>query len=398
MRTVVFERLFSAPLRNGVSYPAKLRGTGVPMVNMKEIFAFDRLGMHDYELAPLTASERREYMLADGDLLFARQSLTYEGAGKCSLVLPNESPRTWESHLIRVRLDKSVAHSPYYYYYFRSPMGRRLMGSIVQQVAAAGIRGSDLKRLEVPHPPLVDQKAIADVLGSIDDKIAANERAVDSASRVGAAEFSLGTANALVAPMSMVLKPHLGGTPSRAVEAFWEDAGHPWVSVKDMTAASSGVLLTTAERISDEAILNKRTSLQPEGSVLLSARGTVGKVVRLAMPAAINQSCYSFAPGVIPPGCLFHVIQGVSAQARAFAHGSVFDTITMRTFDHLSVPDLTAEDWAKLEAQIDPVMASIVGVERESKRLADMRDALLPLLMSGKLRVKDVERTLEEVL
>lgn len=172
----MFGELYSSPLRNGVSYPSRSRGEGVPMVNMREMFAFDRIADQECERVPLTQKEVEAYSLSDYDLLFARQSLTYEGAGKCVLVLPASEPRTWESHVIRVRLDRKLAWPPFYYYFFRSPQGRRLLETIIQQVAAAGIRGSDLSRLSVPKPALVVQQRIAEVLTALDDKIAVNER------------------------------------------------------------------------------------------------------------------------------------------------------------------------------------------------------------------------------
>jgi hypothetical protein len=185
----VFEELFAAPLRNGVSYPSRTRGSGVPMVNMREIFAYDRISDNDCELVPLTETEKESYLLEDGDLLFARQSLTYEGAGKCALVLGSSTDRTWESHLIRVRLDQDKAWPSYYYYYFRSSQGRRSIEAIIQQVAAAGIRGSDLRRLRVPNPSLAEQRATAEVLVPLDDKIGANTKRMETIDRYLAAVF-----------------------------------------------------------------------------------------------------------------------------------------------------------------------------------------------------------------
>ena len=81
------------------------------------------------------------------DLLFARQSLVLEGAGKCSIVMEVSELTVFESHLIRVRLDKSKANPMFYYYYLRSPISP--VKTIVSQCAQAGIRGSDLQELKL---------------------------------------------------------------------------------------------------------------------------------------------------------------------------------------------------------------------------------------------------------
>src|SRR5688500_9757365 len=98
-----FEQLFTEPSRNGVSVPKAKRGSGVLMVNMGELFAQPRLGGELAARVPLTDSERSRFLLEPGDLLFARRSLTLQGAGQCSIVMPCAEQRTWESSIIRVR-------------------------------------------------------------------------------------------------------------------------------------------------------------------------------------------------------------------------------------------------------------------------------------------------------
>jgi type I restriction enzyme S subunit len=95
---------------------------GTKMVNMGELFAHRRLKNVPMDRVPLTEPERqRGFLLAEGDLLFARQSLVLAGAGQCSIFLGDEDPVTFESHVIRVRLDRSRAHPLFYFYYLQSP-------------------------------------------------------------------------------------------------------------------------------------------------------------------------------------------------------------------------------------------------------------------------------------
>jgi type I restriction enzyme S subunit len=170
------------------------------------------------------------------------------------------------------------------------------------------------------------------------------------------------------------------------------------VSAKDVTGAAHGVITDTVEGISESAAKTKRLRPLPAGSVVLTARGTVGVVARLGIASAINQSCYGFVPDRVPGGCLTFVIEDASAQAKAMAHGSVFDTITMRTFDHVQVPALSDGEWRDVESVVAPLLAMTNQAVVESERLAATRDELLPLLMSGKVRVKDAEKPLEGVL
>jgi type I restriction enzyme S subunit len=176
-KEVSFEEIMSIPLRNGLSKPKAIRGKGTKMVNMGEIFGFDRIYDEiNMDKVPTTEKEYTNTKLEKGDLLFARQSLVWEGAGKCVIIMEAKEDLVYESHIIRVRLNKNKVDPEYYYYYFISSVGRNRVMSIAEQVAAAGIRGSDLKRLKVPMPELNEQKAIADTLSCLDDKIELNNR------------------------------------------------------------------------------------------------------------------------------------------------------------------------------------------------------------------------------
>ena len=173
---VKFSKLYEIPSRNGLTKPSKVRGTGYKMINMGELFANNRIYDIPMELVPLTDSEKKNCKVERNDLLFARQSLVLEGAGKCSIVMKSSSMTVFESHLIRIRLNRTKAHPMFYYYYFLSPCSP--IKSIVSQCAQAGIRGSELGELYVELPPLATQRRIADILSAYDDLIDNNRKQI----------------------------------------------------------------------------------------------------------------------------------------------------------------------------------------------------------------------------
>jgi type I restriction enzyme S subunit len=172
-----FAELYAQPSRNGLMKPKRVRGEGVKFINMGEIFKFDRMLNIPCDRVPLTEKEQQSSLMLAGDLLFARQSLTLAGAGKCSIFLGDDEPVAYESHLIRVRLDDSIIDPEFAYYFFNSPLGKAEMWTIIEQGAGqAGIRGSDLENLQLPCPNVNYQKKIANIFSTIDNKIELNRQ------------------------------------------------------------------------------------------------------------------------------------------------------------------------------------------------------------------------------
>lgn len=172
-----FGDLYLIPSRNGLTRPSSVRGAGYKFINMGEIFAYNRIGNIETELVQLNEKEKKEMTLQKNDLLFARQSLVFTGAGKCSIMLDLEDVVSFESHIIRVRLNPEIANPMFYYYYFSLPYNS--VKTIVQQCAQAGIRGSDLEKIKVPCPYIEIQNQIADILSAYDDLIEANNRRIE---------------------------------------------------------------------------------------------------------------------------------------------------------------------------------------------------------------------------
>lgn len=427
-----FGDLFAEPTRNGLTRPKAVRGAGTKMVNMGELFAFPRLRNAPMDRVPLTDEESEKALLQDGDLLFARQSLVLEGAGKCSIYLGDDEPVTFESHITRVRLDAKMADPQFYFYYFQSPQGRAAIRSIVEQGAgAAGIRGSDLKTLEVEWRNVDEQSEIAAILGTLDDKIELNRRTNETLEAVAQTIFKswfvnfdpvrakasgeptesiyrrLGLTPELLAffpdrfqgsvlgeiPKDWLVKPfsevvHIigGGTPKTSVDEYW-DGDIPWFSVVDAPNDGDVFVIDTEKKISDEGLKSSSARLLAVGTTIISARGTVGKVAMVGASMAMNQSCYGLSGIEVGDFFTYYATKELISTLKQHSHGAVFDTITRNTFTGVNsvIPPRPIAD--EYEKRVQPLMQRIHTNLRESSVLRAMRDALLPKLLSGELRV-----------
>lgn len=292
----------------------------------------------------------------------------------------------------------------------------------------------DIRRITLPLPDMTSQKAIAAVLGALDDKIELNRRMnatlqgmaralfkswfVDfdpvRAKIEGKQPFGMDTVTAALFPSCLVSSPlgdipegwndvkfsELfetigGGTPKTSNPEYW-DGDIPWFSVVDAPLDSDVFVLSTDKTITQKGVDESSTKILPEGVTIISARGTVGRLALVGRPMAMNQSCYGLSPanGSTPAFLYFSAKKAVS-ELQARAHGSVFDTITRDTFDGISVIKPCNKVVQAYEVAAGRMLTKIKGNLLEIDRLEKQRNYLLPKLISGDIRIPDVEKFLE---
>lgn len=152
-----FESVCAIPSQNGVALKKSERAGTVPMVNMGEMFkgeAISSAAAYERVMPPGDT-----FLLAPGDLLFARRSIVFEGAGTCCLVPDLNEPFTFESSVIRSRVADSI-DPQFALHFFRSARGRQAMSQIIRRGPISGISGADLRKLKLPVPELAAQRAI----------------------------------------------------------------------------------------------------------------------------------------------------------------------------------------------------------------------------------------------
>lgn len=171
---VPFSSLVSE-MRNGMYKKKDFYGEGCQIVKMGELFEEDFItNDSSMDRLELTDNELEKHGLQPGDLLFARRSYVREGAGKCSIVADLNEPLVPESSIIKAQLNEDVVDPRFYAYYFQSPQGEAKMAQIVRQTAVSGIAQSDLKEIQVANPPKEVQERIADNIELFDEKIRIN--------------------------------------------------------------------------------------------------------------------------------------------------------------------------------------------------------------------------------
>lgn len=435
-RLVRFADLLLQPLRNGVYRTKEFHGRGVKIVNMGELFGHPRLTDIPMKRVELGHGELEKSQLQTGDLLFARRSLVAEGAGRCCLVKDIREPTTFESSIIRARPDGKQALSEYLFYFFSSPQGRELMRSILRQVAVSGITGSDLAELKIPVPPLHTQRDCVAILSALEDRIELLHQTNASLEAIAQTLFKswfvdfdpvrakaegrepdgMDAATAALFPDSFEDSPLglipqgwrtdeignavncIGGaTPSTKEPFFWEPAEHHWVTPKDLSGLAAPVLMDTNRKISAAGLKRISSGTLPEGTLLLSSRAPIGYLAIARIPTAINQGFIAMPPGgELPPAYLLFWTQCNMESIKQKANGSTFMEISKSAFRPIKLCVPSKKIVTAFVSIAEPLLERIAANEAQRAQLAQLRDTLLPRLISGKLRLPDAQSLVEE--
>ena len=247
--------------------------------------------------------------------------------------------------------------------------------------------------IEISLPPLPEQIRIASILSSLDDKIDLLHRENKTLEAMAETLFRQWFIEEAKEdweenPLGKCIKLVGGGTPKTSEERFW-NGNVFWLSGGDIANNHKSFVSSSEKSISEDGLNNSSAKLLPENAMVISARGTVGKYCLLSKPMAFSQSNYGILP--IYNDCYFFTYLLVAYhidELQSAAYGSVFDTITTKTFEGVSVliPKETSYI-VEFEKMIEPYFSKMKQNNKQIQTLIQQRDSLLPKLMSGEVKI-----------
>lgn len=299
-----------------------------------------------------------------------------------------------------IRLKKEVC-SRYVYYYmlgtsFQAELDARATGTTV-----FGLRQPELLKCTVRLPSLPTQRKIAAILSSLDDKIENNNAICKNLEEQAAALYK---------SWFVDFEPYKGRRPedwkvvklSEAAAKISDGVHNTIVDVADSyyyllsckNIVGGQLKITGNERRigkRDFMRLRKRTQLS-QGDILLSSVGTVGELVLLREEPENFEFQRSVAiikanSDLVSPDYLFWTLRNMQAAIRAAAHGAVQQCLFLGDIANFDILLPTKEAVNKFNLLVAGQGNRIALLEDENKRLASLRDTLLPKLMSGEIDV-----------
>ena len=312
--------------------------------------------------------------------------------------------------------------------------------------AYPAVSPEDIANAEIPIPPLKEQQAIACILGAFDDKIELNRQMNRTLEEMARAIFKSwfvdfdpvhakaavrsahpGWTNEQISRAACPnLKPEIaelfpdsfedsklgeiprgwkvrpigdvvqilgGGTPSTKEPAYWEGSIHPFCTPKDMASLTDPVLLQTERHLTDKGLAKVSSGQLPLGTVLLSSRAPIGYLAVAETPISINQGIIAMVcDGELPNLYVLHWTKSNMDRILTNANGSTFMEISKRNFRPIAAVVPSPEVLNDFMRVVEPMHRRVVSSLKQIRQLANLRDFLLPRLISGDLVVAEGER------
>ena len=251
----------------------------------------------------------------------------------------------------------------------------------------------ELKEIKFRIPPLAEQRAIAGVLGSLDDKIDLLQRQNSTLEAMAETLFRQWFIEEAQEgweekTIGDVVEIRGGGTPSTKEPSYW-NGNIFWTSPRDLAGLKSIFLSSTERKITPQGLSKISSGLLPAGTLLLSSRAPIGYLAISDIDVAINQGYIAILNNdIISNYYMYLWCKYYMEEIKAAGNGSVFQEISKSVFKKLHFilpPETVLKEFYK---NVDSIFKKIHANQNQIRTLEKLRDTLLPKLMSGEVRVR----------
>ena len=337
----------------------------------------------------------------NGDTIMARITPCLEN-GKIAKVsiLSDDEVGFGSTEYIVFRAIDGVSDADFLYYLICSPLIRNpAIKSMVGSSGRQRVQTDVVANLDIELPPIEEQRKIGGLLKAIDDKIELNNKINNNLEQQAMALFKSWfidyepfdgqvPSTWKYGVLGDFVEIKRGGSP-RPIQNFLSDSGLHWLKISDATGISSPFISEIKEYIIEEGL--KKTVFLKAGSLVLSNSATPGLPKILDIDTCIHDGWLYFPSSKFSNEYLYLYFKHIRDNLVALGNGSVFTNLKTDILKNYPTNLPTDEVLNEFDKIMKPIFSMILSTTRESKRLTEIRDTLLPRLMSGELDVSDID-------
>ncbi len=350
--------------------------------------------------------ESPEIMLNSGDIVLVK---TGSSIGRTAYIRRIDHPMTLNPQFVVL---KNININPIFLaYVVKTPHFQALLKTITVGSAIPTLSQKNLGNLKIHIPNKQYQFKVASLLKSLDDKIEVNRRINNNLEQQAQAlfkswfvdfepfkdqffvesEFGMIPQGWKVATLGEIGEVVGGSTPSKAKPEYYTDHGIAWLTPKDLSVSNAKFTAKGEFDITQEGYDSCSTKLMPKGTVLFSSRAPIGYITIAKNDICTNQGFKSVVPKYAGTAFIYCYLKSATPDIENKATGSTFKEASGSFMKSLQLIIAPKDIMNAFEECLKPLFAEQKCVEDESRRLAELRDSLLPRLMSGELSVKDIK-------
>ncbi len=269
---------------------------------------------------------------------------------------------------------------------------------------------ANLISISIKLPSLEKQKRIADFLSNFDDKIELNRRINDNLEQQAQAlfkswfvdfepfkdgefvesELGMIPKGWRVGTLSEIGEIVGGSTPSKANKDYYTNNGIAWLTPKDLSITNRKFTSKGEIDITVDGYNSCSTKKMPRGSVLFSSRAPIGYITIAKNDICTNQGFKSVVPNKSGTAFVYCYLKTATPEIENKASGSTFKEASgtlMKSLKLIIPPMKVTEEFETIQT---PLFSKQEVLEDETVRLVSLRDYILPRLMSGELKPRDI--------
>ena len=328
-------------------------------------------------------------------------------AGKTAIT---RIPLTTNQACCNLTIDSTKADYRFVYYALCNDY--TFLSSLANGGAQQNLNALQIKEFEIPFPSLREQKRIADILSSLDDKIELNRRINDNLEQQAQALFKawfvdfepfkdgkfvnseLGRIPEgwKILCADEIYNINIGKTPPRK-ESVWfsetEDANIKWISISDL--ANCGTFVgSSSEYLTPQAINKFNIIVVPSDTVLLSFKLTIGRIAIAKCSLTTNEAIARFyLPNPTYREFTYLTLKNYD-YSKLGSTSSIATAVNSKIIKNMKILFPNTKDIEKFHNTVKPIFDTIKSKSDEIDRLCELRDTLLPRLMSGELSINTI--------
>lgn len=371
------------------------KGTIAKKIAMDKLQPFTR-DIPEYELESYSGGTK----FRNGDTIMARITPCLEN-GKISKVtiLDKDEVGFGSTEYIVFRAKNNIDEDYLYYlicsHLVREPAIKSMVGSSGRQRVQTDV----VQNIELYVPDAITQKKIGKLLKDLDDKILCNNKTNQNLELQAQLLFKSWFLDYEpwngVVPSTWVdgklgdfAEIKRGGSP-RPIQEYLSETGLRWLKISDVTSLQTPFVLDIKEHIIEDGL--RKTVFLKSGSLVLSNSATPGIPKILDVDSCIHDGWLYFPKSDFSNEYLYLYFKYIRQQLVNLSNGSVFNNLKtdiLKAYPTI-LPD--KDTLLRFDSIVKPLFSQILTLTRESHILAEIRDAILPRLMSGELDVSEIE-------